>query len=104
MDNHENGIKAYLKSPQSLILFIKNSSDHWLIKDHEARYVFVNESASDFFRFSKRFNAEGKSDKDVQTDICQELWPEFIESDQKAIKENKKIISIAIHHYVKGNM
>lgn len=103
MGNHKNDLKSYIKSPQSLISFIKNSSDHWLIKDSEARYVFVNESASDFFRFPKRFNAEGKSDKDVPTDICQELWPEFVKSDQKAIKENKKIISIAIHHYGIGN-
>ncbi|AHF75284.1 Transcriptional regulator putative LuxR family [Sodalis praecaptivus] len=103
MGNRKNHLKSYLKSPQSLISFIKNSSDHWLIKDNEAKYVFVNDSATEFFRFPKKFNAEGRTDKEVPTDICQELWPEFIASDEKVIKENRKIISIAIHHYGKGN-
>ncbi|AYB49963.1 hypothetical protein CJJ19_11110 (plasmid) [Candidatus Williamhamiltonella defendens] len=35
--------------------------------------------------------------------MCEELWPEFIKTDQKAIEENKKVTSIAIHYYGKGN-
>ncbi|HGJ5864912.1 MAG TPA: LuxR C-terminal-related transcriptional regulator [Arsenophonus nasoniae] len=103
MNNSRDKIQSYVSSPQSLISFIRKSSDHWLIKDLEARYIFVNDPAFEFFRFPKKFNPEGKSDKEVPTEICEELWPEFIKTDQKAIKENKKVTSIAIHHYGKGN-
>lgn len=103
MNNNKDDLMSFLKKPQSLISFIRNSPDHWLVKDNEAKYVFVNDSASNFFRFPNKFNAEGKTDKEVPTDICQELWPEFIKSDQMVIEENKKITSIAIHHYGKGN-
>ncbi|WGM08658.1 LuxR C-terminal-related transcriptional regulator (plasmid) [Arsenophonus nasoniae] len=103
MKKSKDEIKSYVSSPQSLISFIKNSSDHWLIKDLDAKYIFVNSSAFNFFRFPKKFNPEGKSDREVPTEICEELWPEFLKNDKKAIEENTKIISIAIHHYGKGN-
>ncbi|HGJ5884668.1 hypothetical protein [Arsenophonus sp.] len=63
MKKSKNEIKSYVSSPQSLISFIKNSSEHWLIKDLDAKYIFVNKSAFDFFRFPKKFNPEGKSDR-----------------------------------------
>ncbi|MEN3262400.1 LuxR C-terminal-related transcriptional regulator [Sodalis endosymbiont of Spalangia cameroni] len=103
VNSQNHNIISYLNSSNSLISFIKNSSDHWLIKDNDARYVFVNDSASSFFKFPKKFDVEGKSAKEIPTDICQELWPELTKSDKKVVEKNKKIISIAIHHYGKGN-
>lgn len=53
MSDNKYGVTSYLKKPQSLISFIKNSPDHWLVKDNEARYVFVNNAASEFLDFLK---------------------------------------------------
>lgn len=105
MNNNENSVKPHIDiaSCQSLISFLKNSEDSWCIKNKEAEYVFVNDIATRFFKFPKKFNPEGKSDKEVPTEICQELWPQFMEIDNKVIEEDKKITSITIHYYGKGN-
>lgn len=96
-------IKSYLSSPSSLISFIKNRPDHWYLKDNESKYIFVNKAAFRFFQFPNNFNEEGRSDKEIPTKICEELWPEFINHDKKVISENRMITSIDIHYYGKGN-
>ncbi|QBY46605.1 LuxR C-terminal-related transcriptional regulator (plasmid) [Arsenophonus nasoniae] len=92
-----------LSSIRSIISFIKNSKDHWCIKDNDSKYTFINNAAFEFFRFPKKFNPEGKSDKEVPTEICEELWPDFINHDQKVISQNRRITSIDIHRYGYGN-
>lgn len=103
MNSNESRLDSYLSSPMSLISFIKNRKDHWIIKNNDAKYVFVNDAAFQFFRFPKSFDPKGKSDKEVPTEICEELWPEFVKSDKAVIKENKEIKTVAIHRYGKDN-
>lgn len=98
-----NTIESYISSPRSLISFLKNSNDNWCIKDKEARYIFVNDMAYEFFNYPKNFDPKGKSDKEIPTKICQELWPDFIKIDKNVIEKDEKITSVAIHYYGKGN-
>lgn len=65
--------------------------------------MFLNSRAYEAFNYPKNFDPRGKSDKEVPTKICQELCPEFIKIDNEVIEKNKKITSIAIHYYGKGN-
>lgn len=104
MNSNESTFKLHSLSTLSLMSFVKNSKEHWVIKDSKANYAFVNDAAFQFFRFPKKFNPEGKSDREVPTKICEELWPDFIKTDKEAIKKNKVIKTIAIHHYGKNNM
>ncbi|WP_290605649.1 PAS and helix-turn-helix domain-containing protein [Arsenophonus sp. ENCA] len=99
MNTYENK----LSSISSIMSFIMNSKDHWCIKDNESKYTFINNAAFEFFKFPKKFNPEGKSDKEVPTEICEELWSEFINHDQKVISKNRRITSIDIHRYGSGN-
>lgn len=104
MNNENHNLNSYVNSSHSLISFIKNSTNQWCIKDKESRYIFVNDKAFDTFQFPKKFDYEGRSDKEVPTKICEELWPDFINHDKKVISENRMIRSIDIHFYGKGNI
>jgi DNA-binding CsgD family transcriptional regulator len=100
----ENTIKQYVSSTNSLISFIEKSSSHWHIKDNDSRYIYMNDSLLQALKIPKQFDIEGTLDKELPVDICQELWPQFIETDKKSIEENKTISAIEIHYYGKGNI
>lgn len=99
-----NMLESYLSSPKSLLSFLSKDDDNWCIKDKEAKYVYLNRRAREDFNYPKNFDPKGKSDKEIPTKICQELWPEFMKIDNEVVEKNKKITSIAIHYYGKGNI
>lgn len=96
-------LKTFMESSHSLISFMEHSDNHWCVRDNEARYLYINNPAFEFFRFPKNFDPIGKSDKDVPTDICEELWPEFNNNHLSVIAEEKKRTGITIHYYERGN-
>lgn len=106
MNNSERVTKSCAPSsrPQSLISFMEQSREHWCIKDNRSRFIYMNKSLMDALNTPKNFDVEGRLDKEIPVKPCQELWPEFVEHDKRVINKNKRISSIAIHYYGKGNV
>lgn len=92
-----------LNSPYSLFSFMAKSRDHWSVKDLDCNYLYVNEPAIDYYNFEDLASVEGRSDKEIPARQCQELWPEFIDHDQRVMKENRSLSSITIHYFGKDN-
>ncbi|HGJ5890490.1 MAG TPA: LuxR C-terminal-related transcriptional regulator [Arsenophonus apicola] len=104
MFNPESPDKKFGKSSNSLISFIEKSTNHWHIKDIESRYIYINKSLKQALKIPNKYDIEGVLDRELPVDICQDLWPQFIETDKKAVEENKTISSIEIHCYGEGNL
>ncbi|AYB49964.1 hypothetical protein CJJ19_11115 (plasmid) [Candidatus Williamhamiltonella defendens] len=90
MKNTRDKIQSYVSSPQSLISFIKNSSDHWLIKDREARYIFVNDPAFEFFRFPKNSIRKENLIKKFQLRYVKNSGQSLLKLIKKQLKKIKK--------------
>ncbi|HGJ5864691.1 LuxR C-terminal-related transcriptional regulator [Arsenophonus nasoniae] len=99
-----SSVKKFAESTNSLISFIEKSTNHWHIKDINSRYIYINKSLQQALKIPKKYDIEGALDRELPVDICQDLWPQFIETDKKAVEENKTVSSIEIHCYGKGNL
>lgn len=96
-------LNEYINSSESLVSFIKNAPNPWAIKDIEKRIIYCNKFGLMEHNLPENFNIEGKFDKDIPSQPCQELWEEFDRDDQKVITENKRISGVEIAYYGKGN-
>ncbi|WGO82521.1 PAS and helix-turn-helix domain-containing protein [Arsenophonus apicola] len=85
-------------SEKNILSFMEKSLGNWCVKDINSDYIFMNKKGIDYYGFNK-IDFEGKSDKEIPIERCQDLWPEFIAHDRKVIEKNKKIAAIEIHKY-----
>lgn len=83
---------------QTMVSFMERSAGNWCIKDINSNYIFINSNGINYYCFDN-IDFQGKSDKEIQIDRCQELWPEFIAHDRKVIEEKRRISAIEIHKY-----
>lgn len=104
MDTTSRRSDCYFRSSNSFISYMKHSEDHWFIKDHESRYIYMNDAALDYFNVPPNFDIVGKLDNEIPLKSSQELWPELVKHDQRVMAEDRKISSLEIHFYGKGNV
>lgn len=101
---NELNSSSHSSSCNSLISFMEHCHDHWFIKNDESKYIYMNNSALNYFNYPEKFNVEGRLDKEMPLESSQELWPELVTHDQKVIENDKCISAIEIHYYGPGNI
>lgn len=92
----------YIYSSNSLISIIENSRNSWTVKDIESKLIYVNQAELKNHNLPKNFKIEGKLDKEIPSQPCQELWEDFVRNDKLVMAENKSISGIEIASYGKG--
>lgn len=102
MANHQDNDNKN-SSPSSLISYMERSRDHWCIKSTQSEFIYMNRPLLDDLNIPPGYEIEGKLDKELPSKPPAELWQEFVEHDQKVIKEDRAMSAIAVHYYGKGN-
>ncbi len=86
---HEN---SYLTSTSfdAFISFMRNSNDFWYIKDHESRFIFMNDCARHYTGLPKEFKLEGKLDSE-----CPAYWSDIadvIQANDKRVMDSQRTV------------
>ncbi|XBS69216.1 helix-turn-helix transcriptional regulator [Acerihabitans sp. KWT182] len=74
----------------AFISYMGNCNEFWYIKDHEHRFIYMNEYAKYYSGLPKRFDPEGKLDSE-----CPAPWSEIediIQANDKNVMDTRKMI------------
>lgn len=77
-------------SYDALIGFMKHSNEFWYIKDHEHRFIYINDYAIYYSGLPNGYNPEGKLDSE-----CPAPWSEIahvIQANDKNVMDSQKVI------------
>ncbi|MEA9390052.1 helix-turn-helix transcriptional regulator [Acerihabitans sp. TG2] len=77
-------------SYDALIAFMEHSNEFWYIKDHEHRFIYINNYAIYYSGLPKGYNPEGKLDSE-----CPAPWSEIadvIQANDKNVMDSQKVI------------
>ncbi|TDB44148.1 helix-turn-helix transcriptional regulator [Photorhabdus luminescens] len=82
-------------SPQ-IINTMKQSNEPWGIKDKNSCFIYANQACKHIQNISSSFDYEGLYDYDLPWDGA-EFAKEYIQHDQKVMKEEKSYVSLETH-------
>lgn len=78
------------KSFDAFISYMENSNEWWYIKDHNSRFIYMNECGIFYSGLPKGFNVEGRLDSE-----CPAPWSEIqdvIQANDRNVMESQKTI------------
>lgn len=81
-------------SYDAFISYMENSNEAWYIKDHESRFIYMNDYGRYYSGLPKGFNLEGKLDSE-----CPAYWSEIadvIQANDKHVMDSQKVIPTLI--------
>ncbi|WP_026111475.1 helix-turn-helix transcriptional regulator [Winslowiella toletana] len=79
---------------EAMISYMENSNEFWYIKDHESRFIYMNDYGLHYSGLPKGFNVEGKLDSE-----CPVYWSEIadiIQANDKNVMDSQKVIPTLI--------
>lgn len=76
----------------ALISFMEHSNDIWYIKDHESRFIYINQPGLFYISLSKDFNPEGKLDSELPTYFSE--YCDIIQSNDKKVVDSQKTLPL----------
>lgn len=82
------------KSFEALISYMEYSNEFWYIKDHESKFIYMNDYGLHYSGLPKGFNVEGKLDSE-----CPVYWSEVadvIQANDKNVMQSQKVIPTLI--------
>ncbi len=86
--NEDSDVRS--KTFGAFISYMENSNEFWYIKDHESRFIYMNEYAKYYSGLPKWFDPEGKLDSE-----CPAPWSEIedvIQANDKNVMGSQKVI------------
>lgn len=86
----DNELDVRSRTLGAFISYMESSCEFWYIKDHESRFIYMNEYAKYYSGLPKGFDPEGKLDSE-----CPAPWSEIedvIQANDKKVMETKKVI------------
>lgn len=78
------------RSFDALISYMEHSNEFWYIKDHDSRFIYMNDYGLHYSGLPKGFNPEGKLDSE-----CPVYWSEIsdiIQANDRNVMESQKVI------------
>ena len=94
------GIDVRSASYEAFISYMEHSNDLWVIKDHESRFVYVNQPFLHYNNLPKNYNIEGRLDSE-----CPAPWAEIadiIQANDSAVMQRQKSVDV-LANFIHGN-